>query len=177
MNEVAQVWVDGGVCQENPSPYGITWAAVYVNAAGEVLGEVSGHDTCERFGMATVENNFAETEAIACALEPLPDGWAGTIYGDNQNAIRRARRATDPEYTSWQGVPERVREALRRGMERCRPTFVLCSGHPTKAELAAGHSKEGRPVSVHNVRADNLCGEESVKLSRALGLIAGSPGG
>lgn len=171
MNDAVAVWVDGGCCQENPSPHGITWAAVYVDAAGIVVREASGHATCEQVGMGTVENNFAETLAIAQALIPLPDGWGGIVYGDNQNALRRARNALNPDYWSWTGVPRATVEVLRDEVRRMRPTFVLCSGHPTRAELAAGHCKKGRPVSRHNVRADELCGLEAVKLAWALGLI------
>ena len=46
-----------------------------------------------------------------------------------------------------------------RNWEQIR--YVLLSGHPTKAQLALGIGKGGRPVSEHNVWCDHECGRRA----------------
>ena len=37
-------------------------------------------------GLPWAENNFAELLAAVLALEQAPEGWAGVLHSDNQNA-------------------------------------------------------------------------------------------
>ena len=155
---VAHVFADGGVIRKNPSEIGGTWAFALVNAIGGRVAAASGHvAAAEVAPLPWVSNNLTECVALLLAFEQLPDGWAGPAYSDSLNAIKAHTRAglggcdLDP--------PEYLPGDLWRRMARCRNrlgavTFTLLGGHPTRAELAAGVRKDGKPVSAHNVFCD-----------------------
>lgn len=103
--------------------------------------------------MDTVENNITETIAILLALETLPLGWTGTLYGDNLNSIRRAREPRKIKKV----VPSFIREAMVAACDKVAVQYVLLGGHPTKQELIDGRRKDGAMVSKWNVMADKLC--------------------
>jgi ribonuclease HI len=156
---VRAVYSDGGVVGGNPSRVGGTWAFVYATepAGGGRLFAASGHvAAAEVAPLPWVSNNLTEVVALVIALEQLPAGWAGPVYSDSLNAIRAVGSYRDrPEYLPpavWDRVPA-ARERL--GILE----FVLLGGHPTRAELAAGVRRDGKPVSVHNVHCDQLCTE------------------
>lgn len=153
LHGVADVYTDAGVCNPGYSWAG-SWAYVMLGADGAVVEELSGPATAHEYGVEKIENNFLETLALVVALERMPDGWAGRVWCDNQNAVRRI---FDPAATKFGGVPEGVRRRvliLRRRLGRF--SITLLSGHPTQKELRDGVSKEGRPVSRWNVRCDEL---------------------
>lgn len=150
-SEIDEVYTDGGIIGKNPSAIGGTWAVVFVRS-GELHGERSGVILPSDIGMETVENNIAETIAIMLALECLPIGWSGTLFGDNLNSIRRAR-----DLKIKDAVPKFVKDRLLAVRQTVEPTFVLLGGHPTIAEAEAGIRADGKRVSKWNVRADKLC--------------------
>ncbi len=155
---VAQVYADGGVILQNPSPDGGTFAAVWVNRAGGRVGFATGSVTPAEVGRPWVSNNLTEVLALVLGLEPLPDGWAGEVFSDSLTAIRAVRDCATRPNPDW--LPGDVWERVRGVRRRLGPlSFVLLGGHPNKAELAAGRRKDGKPVSVHNVKCDELCGE------------------
>lgn len=155
----AAVYTDGGVIGKNPSPDGGTWAFVLIGGATTTFVlDRSGLVLPSDIGMDTVENNITETIAILLALETVPPGWSGTLYGDNLNSIRRAQ---EPKAIK-KVVPQFIKDRMIAAVARAGAVeYVLLSGHPTKAELEAGVSKEGRPVSQWNIRADKLCCEQA----------------
>lgn len=155
---VAQVYADGGVLLRNPSPDGGTFAAVWVNKIGGRVGFTTGSVTPADLGRPWVSNNLTEVLALVAGLEPLPAGWAGEVFSDSLNAIRAVRDCETRPNPDWlpAGIWDRVRGVRRR---LGALSFVLLGGHPSKEELAAGKRKDGKPVSVHNVHCDKLCGE------------------
>lgn len=154
--KVAALYTDGGVIKKNPSVIGGTWAFVAVDADGHRLFEQSGIVPAPP--SRPVSNNHTEQIAITKALEAMPDGWSGTVYSDSQIALGRVFRGWK-ENNLPRNISERSRAALAR-MGHIRT--VLLQGHPTKADLAVGIGKKRNlPVSIHNVRADELCGIEA----------------
>lgn len=149
---IESVYTDGGIIGRNPSPIGGTWAAIFVKN-GELHAERSGVILPSDIGMDTVENNIAETIAVLVALEMLPDGWSGTLYGDNLNSIRRAEF---PEKIK-PIVPQFIKDRMIAARKRVSPKFVLLGGHPNLAEVEAGVRADGKPVSKWNVHADSVC--------------------
>lgn len=149
--EVDSVYTDGGIIGKNPSEIGGTWAAVFV-FQDKVVAERSGVILPADIGMDTVENNIAETIAILLALEALPFGWNGMVYGDNLNSIRRAR-----DLKIKDAVPKFIKDRLLAVRLDKSPGFTLLGGHPTKAEVEAGRRADGKLVSKWNVLADKLC--------------------
>lgn len=164
--ESSAMYCDGGCIDENPSPFGGTWAFCYTdNPAtdkGERLYAASGVLPATEFGQC-IGNNVSEFAAMLFALSAAPDGWFGRVYCDSHITLGRFF----PQYAllhsnkgktfALKGVPDRFAERLqgvlkRIDVEMCSP--VLLNGHPTKAELKEGRSKEGRPVSLHNVWCD-----------------------
>jgi hypothetical protein len=120
----------------------------------KIVASASGVLTCTELGMATCENNLAETLALLFALEALPDGWAGTALSDNKNAIMRLTGKS----TKMTGVPKVYVERIKVAMARLgRFKTVLLKGHPTKIDLQRGRHKSNKPVSVHNVACDAAC--------------------
>jgi len=149
---IDEVYTDGGVIGRNPSKIGGTWAAVFIRG-GEVLAERSGAILPSDIGMDDVENNITETIAILLALETLPIGWNGTLFGDNLNSIRRAEH---PEKIKAV-VPKFIKDRMIAVRGILEPKFVLLGGHPTIAEVEAGVRADGKRVSKWNVMADKLC--------------------
>lgn len=166
---VTDVYADGGCVLDNPSPHGGTWAWCHVAGGGRVA-EASGAVTPEEVGTETVSNNATEFLALLLCLEALPNGWAGTASTDSGVTLLRFR---DHTTTKMKGIPDAwvVRlNAVRRRLGELN--FVLLGGHPTRAELAAGVRKDGKPVSEHNVWADKQCGKRAKEL---LSTPAGAP--
>lgn len=172
MQDVVAVYTDGGVIRRNPSPYGGTWAWIGVNGLNDPVAGASGVlpapvDILDPYtGVVSskpVGNNVAEFLAVVEALEALPRGWSGYVYSDSEITLRRI--FGDPP-AAWRYLPAEVAKRCYRAL--CKLSHivpVLVSGHPNKAELAAGHTLDGRKrlVSAHNVAADRLCrqaGEE-----------------
>lgn len=161
------IYTDGGVFGKNPSKDGGSWAFVAVqrvvpNDPKSDLLETSrsGIVLPSDIGMETVENNITETIAILLSLESLPEGWIGTFYGDNLNALRRAAKPREIKKV----VPQFIKDRMIAATARVKVIeYVLLGGHPNKAELDAGRRSDGKPVSQWNVLADSLCGAESVK--------------
>lgn len=158
---VTECYTDGGCIDSNPSPYGGTWSFAHVGehdppAIGPVglVGYGCGVVTPSMCGYPTVENNLMETVAIVKCLEALPDGWAGPVFGDNLNSLRRART---PNKGAFGGCPDHIRSRLRRARNRLGDVrFELIGGHPTRADLARGCRADGKRVSPWNVFCDRM---------------------
>lgn len=171
-------YCDGGCILKNPSPHGGTYGFRYLDAAGNVLAEHGGFFTVAELPpvFVDVENNFCETLAILLAMEGLPPGWVGSMWTDSLNALKRAK---NPYSERMSRVPESVKWRLKKARSQ-RPNmgFGLCSGHPTRKELAAGTSG-GLPVSRHNVWCDNRCKQAAQEWSTRLTVssTAGQPPG
>lgn len=164
--EASALYADGGCIDENPSPFAGTWAFTYTDKPGPHEGErlyaASGVLPAREFEQS-VGNNLAEFAALLFALSAAPDGWHGQVYCDSHVTLGRffsqyAERFSDKGRAfALKGIPERLASRLPgvlRRIDAAMCTPVLLSGHPTKAELLAGQSKEGRPVSIHNVWCD-----------------------
>ncbi len=176
--EVAAVYADGGLLSHNPTPYGLTWAWRHADADGLVLAEASGVITCEELGLERTENNLAETLALLFGLEGVPDGWAGTAYTDNKNALVRLAGVSIKMTSVPACYVERVQRVLTKGARKGRGRssrlgdygLVLLGGHPTREDLRKGYRlRDGKPVSQHNVDLDEMCAEEGVRWWRAVG--------
>lgn len=154
--QVDSVYCDGGCILKNPSVYGGTYAFCYLDADGNILAQHGGYFTVPELpvGFTDVENNFCETLAILLALEGLPHGWTGSVWTDSKNALNRAKT---PQAEKFGRCPTWAKQRMLAA-RRVRPgvAFGLCAGHPTRKELAAGHSG-GLPVSLHNVWCDARC--------------------
>ncbi len=166
------LYADGGLLSPAPTHHGLTWAWRLLGVAGDPVPGVwtgcegwwsppyghrwgSGVLTCAELDLTTTENNLAETLALLFGLEALPDGWAGTVYTDNLNALRRVLGTS----TKMGGVPAHYVERLAAVRARLGPySGVLLGGHPTKADLAKGYrARDGKSVSPHNVACDARC--------------------
>jgi ribonuclease HI len=148
------------VVGRNPSPFAVTFAYCYVNKEGEIVKAFSG------FSEEHSTNNEAEFLALMLALEGLPTGWGGKVFSDSLTTLRRFLenspcKGLDPD------LRERGLEVLNK-LSVCR--FELVSGHPTKKELEAGFSVEGRKVSKFNVVCDDLCTREAQNYKAANGI-------
>ena len=156
MNEL---YCDGGVININPSPVGGTWA-FRILSDGEVMEEASGIITPEQAKTEMVTNNLTEMLALVRGIQRLPNTWTGTIYSDSQITLGRAFMGW-----KWTGIPKWLYEDFGRAVKALRNweqiRYVLLSGHPTKAQLALGIGKGGRPVSEHNVWCDHECGRRA----------------
>lgn len=170
-DSVNRVFCDAGVIGKNPSKDGGTWAFVGVFASGDfdnVIFQQSGVVLPTDIEMDTVENNICETIAILLALEAMPDGWFGTVYSDNLNAIRRARAPREMKKI----VPQFVKDRMIAATARVKVIeYVLLGGHPNKDELKSGYRSDGKPVSRWNVLADDLCCKEAAKFKLASSTI------
>ncbi len=154
---VAEVYADGGCAGANPSPHAGLWAWRHVNAGSGVVAEASGVIVPE-IGKS-ISNNVTEFAALLFALEALPHHWTGKVFTDSGVTLMRFR---DPAGVKMKGVPGEYLTRLsnlRRFLGRL--DFVLLGGHPTRAELGAGRRKDGKPVSIHNVWADQECGRQA----------------
>jgi hypothetical protein len=88
------------------------------------------------------------------ALEAMPEGWSGTVHSDSQIALGRV-------FKGWRenNLPKNISDRSRAALKRMgKIETVLLQGHPTKADLACGIGKKRNlPVSIHNVKCDELC--------------------
>jgi ribonuclease HI len=156
-SKVTSVYSDGGVIGKNPSNIGGTWAFCYVGELGARIHGQAGTVAPDLVGLPTITNNMTELLALLLAIEQLPAGWAGDLYTDSLITLRRFHR---PRRAKFAGIPDVIRDRVIAAVERLgQLTLHLLNGHPTKDELAAGISKRGCPVSVHNVWCDKACGE------------------
>ncbi|VTT98912.1 ---NA--- : : RNase_H [Gemmataceae bacterium] len=170
MSAVVAVYADGGVVAVNPSPHGGTWAWCHVDADNQRVAHASGFVPPEVVGLPTVSNNVTELIALVSALEALPDGWSGNVYTDSLNALCRVR---DHATQKFKACPDHLKERVVKVRRRLGAlTFTLLGGHPTRADLRAGHRPDGLPVSEHNVWCDKSCGERAKDRERVVGHVA-----
>ena len=167
-SEPAEVYCDGGCVTRNPSSLGGTFAACWVDARGERVGHAAGHVTAGEVGLPAVSNNVAELVAAVAGLEPLPDGWSGTLYTDSHVTLLRVNGARPGNrMAKMRGIPAWLQERLVKAVARLGAfRLVLLAGHPSKKALARGRGKGGMPVSAHNVFVDGLCREEAKRVLR-----------
>jgi ribonuclease HI len=158
LKTVVALYADGGVIKKNPSPFGGTWAWCAVDSNGNRVIESSG--VVPATETRTVSNNHTEQIAITLALEAMPGGWSGTVYSDSMIALGRV-------FKGWKenNLPKNISERSKKAVSRLgKIETVLLQGHPTKADLERGIGKKrGYPVSAHNVKCDQLCGEAAKK--------------
>jgi ribonuclease HI len=172
---IVAVYSDGGVVLKNPSPWAGTWAWVHVDEAGQVVNEGSG--VLPGSAARPVSNNVAELEAAVRGIEALPAGCTPfALYTDSDvTAGRISATYSGTGYTyAYRGISDALRERAQACIARYEYGVVLLAGHPTRAELAAGRSRGGLPVSPHNVRCDALCKERAIEFLdelRELGLL------
>jgi hypothetical protein len=164
VNAVA-AYSDGGTVGRNPSPRGGVWAWCHVGSDGSVVKTDSGV-LLPGVGLPHVTSNVSELAAALFCLEALPPGWAGTLYLDSDVTLGRLRAR---ERASLRGVHPPLRLAFARVLEGVGSRFnlVLLQGHPTRAELAKGVGRSGRPVSTYNVWCDEMCREAGSGLGGA----------
>lgn len=153
---ITAVYTDGGCLGASRSSVGGSWAWVGVDACGQVVTEASGIIRAGEHGLETVTSNLTEFYAMLSALEAMPDGWSGQVCADSGVTIGRW-------FFAWKltNVPQDWRIRMGACLARMgNLTPVQHDGHPTREMLAADppRGKRGNPVSVHNVRADKLCG-------------------
>lgn len=164
MTQAVAVYTDGGCVGANPSPVGITWAWLQVDAAGGHVAEAYGllASPADRY----LTNNLAELLAVIQAFEALPMGWTGTLYSDSDVTLGRLFRGN-----ARAGVPAawwKRAQAARDRLGFIAP--VLLQGHPTRADLARGiGAKRNLPVSRHNVYVDSLCKQAAREYAPAAG--------
>lgn len=161
------LYTDGGVVQKNPSPFAGTWAYVIVDHNGTVLEEVSGllyPKTLEneKRGLITsggllVTNNQTEMLALLMGLTRIPPQEPRVVIcTDSKVTIGRAFQGQ-----TWKNIPPWMTD-LYKNLRAQLPHWnkyqaILLQGHPNKKELDAHIGTSGRPVSIHNVRCDELC--------------------
>ena len=148
----------------NPSPIGLTWAWVHVDADDREVDRGSGMLVCPIVvdgQQISAQSDVAEFYALLVGLRHLTrvaPGWSGEILSDSQLTLDRMFRAAATRSLPISWVQEAA--AHRRLLGRLFP--VTLKGHPRKDELAQGHEREreaapARPVSRWNVLADQLC--------------------
>lgn len=156
---MSDLYCDGGVIGANPSDVGGTWAFRIIESRppeDAVITEASGLITPDE-NLPAITNNLTEMLALVRGLQALPEGWAGTVYSDSQITLGRAFMGW-----KWKNIPAWLHHEYQQARARLNwqnIRWVLLSGHPTRAELANGISKSGRPVSAHNVWCDMACGK------------------
>jgi ribonuclease HI len=153
---IIELYTDGGVIGQNPSPIGGTWAWCMVDASGQQQRHARGWMSPAEMGVDVVSNNHTELLAIVLGREALPYAWTGTIYSDSWVSLQRvflhARLNNVPQW-----LVERLQKLQRDGwLSGC--SWQLLDGHPTRAQLEAGIGKRGNPVSTWNVWCDEQCG-------------------
>jgi ribonuclease HI len=150
------LYCDGGVIQINPSPIGGTYA-YRILQDDQVIRENAGLIAASP-DLPLITNNLTEMLALVNGLADLPADWIGTIYSDSQITLGRAFLGW-----KWTNVPYWLRKGYAEQRFRLLNWSLiqhqLLSGHPTKAQLAAGIGKHGFPVSEHNVWCDKACGK------------------
>lgn len=164
MSEILAVYADGGCIGCNPSPEGGTWAWCHASTEKRLTPlafvplRLTAHDSGiirpGEHGLPASEpisNNVMEYYALARCLKVLPERWSGPVYSDSRITLCRFF-----EGGANRGIPvDWVMQVHRTILPRLGLlTPVLLSGHPTKAQLAVGEGKGGRPVSSFNVWCD-----------------------
>lgn len=153
------VFADGGVVGANPSPLGGTWA-YRVLRDQEIVHEEAGAIP-PKYG--PVSNNLSELVAVLRGLEWVRMQGVPAVFVASDSLITLRRICSDR--AAWNGIPGLVREwahEILREVEVC--AAVLLDGHPTRAHLAAGVGKSGRPVSEHNLWCDRACGQIAARI-------------
>lgn len=188
LKTVVAAFTDGGVIKKNPSVIGGTWAFVLVNANNENVYEESG--VVPATATRSITNNQTEQIAIVKALEILPENWTGALFTDSKIARGRVFLGYKTENLPTNIITRTLAARNRLG----KISTVIFEGHPTKnclqskdeprvaeiiqnikeyrdhANFIDGIGKRrGRPVSRHNVRCDELCGEAGEKYIESLG--------
>lgn len=156
-----EIYADGGVIGKNPSALGGVWAWCHV-VGGEKVRQDSGLVRPEMFQAVTVTNNLTEFLSLLYAVESLEDDWNELqICSDSSLTLSRFQ---DPWHAGMAGIPQDLqrRACLWKGSTMVRELsarigYTLLKGHPTKAELACGTAKDGRPVSHWNMWCDAEC--------------------
>jgi ribonuclease HI len=166
---IAEVYADGGVVLQNPSPYGGTWAWCFVDEHGAIAAYESGFMHCLEAIPLPVTNNIMEFIAVVRALEALPEGWSGKLYSDSKVTLGRF-------FDGWplRNIPtwwaRRGEIQIKQRLGRIEP--VLLVGHPTRLELKEGvsrrHTPLGTPVSRFNVFCDEECRRQAGELMSEL---------
>ena len=154
-----RLYTDGGVIGKNPGKDGGTWAWCLVNEADGVTveGERSGIVEAGWLGLPAISNNVTELAAVVFGLEALPHGLVPVHWFTDSNVtLLRMTKAT----CKWNGVPVELKKRALAVRNRIASATLL-GGHPSRSELAAGVRKDGFPVSIHNVRCDELCGQQA----------------
>ena len=157
LSSVVEIYCDGGVAWDGSpgaSTIGGTWAWVGVDKDGDRVIERSGFVPATP--TRTITNNHTEGIAIIKALEAMPEGWTGVVKSDSMIALGRV-------FKGWRNknVPQNMIDRARNARRRVgKVETVLLQGHPTKVDLERGIGKKrGFPVSIHNVRCDELCSD------------------
>jgi ribonuclease HI len=149
-----QLFCDGGVIGLNPSPIGGTWA-IRLLMEDSLVHADSGILLCGN-SENKITNNITEMLALVHGLESLTnfDDW--TVYSDSLVTIGRASMGWQ-----WNHMPldivNRWKAQVKRLENYSKFKWVNLEGHPTKADLAAGISKNGRPVHLQNKLCDKEC--------------------
>ena len=168
MKQASELWCDGGLVLQNPSPFGGTWAWVALDGKGEKINGDSGIVTPTYANLPTVSNNLSELLAAVKALQWVPEGWRGKLFTDSRVTLLRLTHGS-----GFNGIPQFLRtQALELRRSR-KAEVVLVGGHPTKKELALGYrgwwgrdpetslvlpGSAGRiPVSKWNAWCDKKC--------------------
>lgn len=154
MSKIISVYSDAGIIgTSSTSKIGGTWAFCHVDENDNLVSLECGIILCDQLGVKLMTSPLAETYAAVRALWPMPNGWDGTFYCDNETAIGRI-------FWDWacNGVPKHL-EKQARGLGKRLNVLqpILLGGHPTKKELENGRRKDGKPVSKWNVLCDKKC--------------------
>lgn len=170
MNNIHELFCDGGCCLANPSPYCAQWAYCQVDIEGNHIREMSGiilrasnpdlyhikrSDRMVVVPSAEINpngltNQLSELVALTLGVESLPCGWGGTIYSDSESALGRMFGSK-----SMGGIPEEWSYRCQIAPERLGEySWVLLGGHPTQADLLSGiraarPGKRALPCSKH----------------------------
>lgn len=155
IDEVTDLYCDGGVIGPNPSAIGGTWAWLGVNETNEKVMEWSGYVPAPE--SRPVTNNHTEQMAITLALEAMPEGWSGTVHSDSSVALGRVFKDYKKANLPSNIIERSVAAVARAGILK----HEKLKGHPSKQELKNGFAKGGLPVSKWNKRCDDLCNIEA----------------
>ena len=163
MDEIERLYTDGGVLGSNPSARGGTWAWVQVSCGERVQRgygwvtprELAAWSQDGEMGREVVTNNMTELLAAVLGMEELPDGWGGELVTDSHVTLTRVVRLR--KQAKLNGIPLSLQRRLadckaRLGPYRVSPEPAICP-----VPIACGSTRDGVPVSIHNVYVDCLC--------------------
>lgn len=152
---MTNLYTDGGLVLRNPSTIGGAWAYVITDQNDEEMLRASGAIKPMDIGMEAVTNQYVELLAVYIGMQQLPDGFAGKILLDSDVTRYRLDRAKRGRF---RGIPAEFEAKILAQMARMGDyKLILLQSHPKLAELEAGISTTGRPVSKHNKACDYLC--------------------